>query len=100
MEKPKSREGLYSCDLVPHSEGHFVIGGVNFRPQWGRDPMPAPANRDEIIRAIITQGVKEGQRFYETMKTHPTKVSIEAWADVGVVYVSINKPNEWELVRD
>ena len=56
--------------------------------------------RDEIIRAIITQGVKEGQRFYETMKTHPTKVSIEAWADVGVVYVSINKPNEWELVRD
>mgnify|MGYP001562025917 CR=1 FL=1 len=99
MEKQGSREGLYSCDLVPHPEGRFFIGGISFRPEWGRDPLPAPVNRDEIIRAMVVQGVKEGQRFYDERKIIPDNVHVEAWSDVGAVYVSVNKPKDWKLVR-
>ncbi len=95
-DQPMTRTGYFSCDLVPHPEGHFQIGGALYRPEWGRPP--SMATHEELVKRMVAEGVRVGTAHYDLHNTLPERIHVEALDPEGVLTARIAPRTDWKII--
>ena len=77
IPKITERKPKCVCEIVEHPEGHFQIGGRQYRPEWPRGSSVEMETSHKMVRA----GVDVAQEHYDKTNHRPQEIIVEYHSD-------------------
>ncbi|MBU4086304.1 MAG: hypothetical protein KKB21_01870 [Nanoarchaeota archaeon] len=80
LETLDSSKPIATCEMVEHWDGRFIIGGRQYRPEWGRTPLgEGYGGFSEAAERVVSLAEEQADAVAKRTGRLPSQIRIEMY---------------------